>query len=198
MNGPKIFLGSTQVRRLLGKCVTLAIFSEKKQNRMLFVMPYRTRTPNAGRLNRQQNRKRMPYFFSKCDLLETLWSMQKHWTAIAGKIKCTILTLSNIDKLHIPASCKETVSLRRIFYYIFSMSPNTNGQFRPYIGIYAQDLGERRENLVSLDSRVSKYRIENFISDKPPLFWTYIRKGTVSQYKHVTRCIAKTYPKSCN
>ena len=30
------------------------------------------------------------------------------------------------------------------------MSPNTNGQFYPYIGIYAQDLRERRENIDSL------------------------------------------------
>ena len=59
---------------------------------------------------------------------------------------------------------------------------DTNGRFRPYIGIYAQDLRERRENIVSLNARVSKYRIENSISDKPPLYWTYIRKGTVSQY----------------
>ena len=39
---------------------------------------------------------------------------------------------------------------------------------------------------------IFKYRIENSISDKPPLYWTYIRKGTVSQYIQVTRCIAKT------
>ena len=97
-----------------------------------------------------------------------------------------------IDKLHILALCKETVSLRCIFYGIFSMSPNRNGQFGPYIGKYEQDLQERRENLVSLNTRVSKYRIENSISDKPPLYWTYIRKGTVSQYIQVTRCIAKT------
>ena len=71
------------------------------------------------------------------------------------------------------------------------MSPNTNGQFRPYIGIYAQDLRERRENIVPLNTQVSKYRIENSISDKPPLYWIYIRKGTVSQYIQVTRCISK-------
>ena len=62
------------------------------------------------------------------------------------------------------------------------MSPNTNGQFRPYIGIYAQDFRERHDTIVSPNTRVSKYRIENSISDKPPLYWTYIRKGIVSQY----------------
>ena len=35
------------------------------------------------------------------------------------------------------ASCKETVSLRRIFNGIFSVSPNTKGQFCPYVGKYA-------------------------------------------------------------
>ena len=71
---------------------------------------------------------------------------------------------------------------------VFSMSPNTNGQFRPYIGNNVNYLRERSENIVS------KYRIENSISDKPPLYWTYTRKGTVSQYIQVTRCIAKTLP----
>ena len=68
--------------------------------------------------------------------------------------------MSNIDKLHVPASCKETVSLQCIFYGIFSMSPNTNGQFRPYIGIYAQYFRERREKIVSLNTRITKYSIE--------------------------------------
>ena len=74
----------------------------------------------------------------------------------------------------------------------FFMSPNTNGQVRPYIGNNAQYMLERRENIVSLNTRISNDRIENSISDKPPLYWTYIRKGTVSQYIQVTRCIAKT------
>ena len=34
--------------------------------------------------------------------------------------------------------------------------------------------------------------MKNSISDKPPLNWTYIRKGTVSQYIQVNRCIVKT------
>ena len=89
------------------------------------------------------------------------------------------------------APCKETVSLWRIFHSIFSMSPNTNGQFCPYIGIYAQEFWERRENIVSLNTGISKYRIENSISDTQPIYWTYIRKGTVFQYIQVTRCIAK-------
>ena len=72
------------------------------------------------------------------------------------------------------------------------MSHNTNGKFRFYIGNNEKNLQERRENIVSLNTPVSKHRIENSISDKPPLFWTYIRKGTVSQYIQVTRCIAKT------
>ena len=71
------------------------------------------------------------------------------------------------------------------------MSPNTNGHFRTYLGNNAQYLRERRENIVSLKIQVSKYRRENCISDKQPLYWTYIRKRTVSQYIQVTRSIAK-------
>ena len=48
------------------------------------------------------------------------------------------------------------------------------------------------ENITSLDNWVSKYRIDNTILGKRPLYWTYIRKGTVSQYIQVNRCIAKT------
>ena len=31
----------------------------------------------------------------------------------------------------------------------------------------------------------------NFISDKPPLYWTNSRKGTLSQFVKMTRCIPK-------
>ena len=31
----------------------------------------------------------------------------------------------------------------------------------------------------------------NFISDKPPLYWTNSRKGTISRFVWVTRCIPK-------
>ena len=72
------------------------------------------------------------------------------------------------------------------------MSPNTNGLFCPCIGNNAQYLRERSENIVPLDTQVFKYRIENSISDKPPLYWAYIRKGNISQYIQVARCIAKT------
>ena len=67
---------------------------------------------------------------------------------------------------------------------------NTNGQFRPYIGNNNKIC---EKDVKTLDTRVSKYRIENSISDKSHLYWNYIRKGTVSQYIQVDRCIAKTF-----
>ena len=73
--------------------------------------------------------------FSKCDLLDTSQSMQKHCITMART--CTILTWSNVDKLHIPASCKETVSLRSIFYgFLFYVPSHKIYNSVPYIGKY--------------------------------------------------------------
>ena len=64
----------------------------------------------------------------------------------------------------------------------------------PYIGKYGRKVQEKRENMNSVDNLVSKYSIKNSNADKPPLYWTYIRKVTISQYIHVqvNTCIAKT------
>ena len=62
-NGPKIFLGPMHVHRLIGKCVKFAIFAKK--NGTVLITPDITCTPNAGRFNRRQNRKRVTYYFSK-------------------------------------------------------------------------------------------------------------------------------------
>ena len=57
-NGPKRFLGTTHVRRLIRKCVTIAILAKKQD------VIDRTRTGNAGRFNRRQNSKRVTYYFN--------------------------------------------------------------------------------------------------------------------------------------
>ena len=106
-NGPKRFLGTTHVRRLIRKCVTIAIFAKK--NRTLLITPDRSCTQNAGWFNRRQNRKRVTYYSIQCDLPETSWF--NVITQIAIALSCTISTQSNIYNFTYPSIRMNSVSI---------------------------------------------------------------------------------------
>ena len=78
------------------------------------------------------------------------------------------------------ASCKESFFRLYLLQY-FLMSPYTNGQFRPYIG-NSDKICEKGVKILFHWKIKFLSIVRELYLRQPPLYWTYFRKGTVSQF----------------